>query len=300
MSLPKLSRGFVQQLLRLLDGETVNASAFGNRKLLKRLEDDRVVFRIPSGRNRAVYRCSEPDALRNHLKLQFGIVDLQAYLVLLDQDVRDGEESLKATTSTKTLRTGSLQGFFIKAFHVELRIGEHPLAMLPEGVDYFVHQPDALSLAETVTVVGVENPECFTKAERLLHLFPERELVFVLRYHSNRLIQWLESIANPYLHFGDFDPAGIAIYCNEYLARLGDRRCCFFVPEQIEKLLEQNGSRELFDQQAHLWPPKGDGVQSDLLRLIRLISRTGKGAEQELLLKEIFSMKTDFAKDLYE
>jgi hypothetical protein len=283
-NLRKLGKRTAQGILSLTRGEVLNASAFGNRRLLQKMLEDRVLTRTVTGRNRSKISCPNPAALRNYLRLQLGIADLETYLELLDQPERDGEASLKATTSTKTLRTGSLQGFFIKAFGVELCIGEHPLGRLPEGVDYFVHQPNALSFDETVTVIGVENPECFTKAERLLHLFPERELVFVLRYHSNRLIQWLENIENPYLHFGDFDPAGIAIYCNEYLSVLAEGRCRFFVPEGVEQLIA-GGDAALFDRQAHLWPPKVEIDQHDLVELIGTISRYAKGCEQEKLLR---------------
>lgn len=90
---------------------------------------------------------------------------------------------------------------------------------------------------------------------------------------------------NPYLHFGDFDPAGIAIYCNEYLSVLGEDRCRFFVPDEIEALFA-HGDTALYDRQAHLWPPKMHIRQRELLNLISLINRTGKGCEQELLLKK--------------
>ncbi|MDF7809203.1 hypothetical protein P4E94_17295 [Pontiellaceae bacterium B12219] len=262
------------------------ASAFGNRRQLKQLEEDRAVLRMVTGRNRASIRCPDPAALENYLRLHFGITDLGTYLNLLDQADRDGEDSLLATTSTKTFRRKGMQGFFIKAFSTPMHMGGHALDTLPDGVEYFVHDPASLRVSSSALIVGVENPECFVKIDRLIHRFPQEELVVVMRYHSLSPVEWLKSVENHYLHFGDFDPAGIAIYCNEYLARLGERRCRFFVPEQIEKILEQKGSGELFDQQAHLWPPKQGVDQPDLQGLVRLISRTGKGAEQELLLSE--------------
>ncbi len=243
-----------------------------------------MVQRFASGRNRAVYRCVDPAALRNYLRLQLGISDLEAYIELLKQEERDGEASLRATTSTKMLRTKSLQGFFIKAFGLEISLDETLLTHLPDGVEYFVHNPESLILPSGVPVIGVENPECFVKAERLQHLFQSSEQIFVLRYHSNRLIQWLESIGNPYIHFGDFDPAGIAIYCNEYLSGFGEDRCHFFVPDDIERLIS-TGDAKLFDKQAHLWPPKMEIHQPELLELINFISRFGKGCEQEKLLR---------------
>lgn len=295
----RISRGLAINLLQLLAGEALNSSAFGNRRLLEKMIDDRVLRRIVIGRGRSKIKCPNPEAFKNYLRLQLGIEDLAVYAELLEQEVRDGEASLRATTSTKTLRTKSLQGFFIKAFGLELSLNETLLSHLPDGAEYFVHNTESLNLPAGVPVIGVENPECFVKAERLLHLFQgleknmgegsaffqSSELVFVLRYHSNRLIQWLESVDNPYIHFGDFDPAGIAIYCNEYLSALGKDRCRFFVPDEIEELLV-HGDATLFDRQAHLWPPKAQIRQQELLDLISLINRTGKGCEQEMLLKK--------------
>lgn len=286
MHLKKLSRTFAENLRRLLDGEAVNASAFGNRSLLNRLEEDRAVSRLATGRNRAVYRCGDPDALRIYLRLHFGISDLDAYIELLDQSGLDGEKSLAATTSTKALRRKSMQGFFIKPFDAEVRLNSQCLPSLPEGAELFISDFQTLEIPRDVLIVGVENPECFQKAGRLLKWFPEQPLVFVLRFYSNRLLDWFASIQNPYLHFGDFDPAGISIYCNEYLPILGKERCRFFVPENVEPLIERHGQRELFDRQRDLWPPKTKIDQLDLQRLVDAISRLGKGLEQEFLLME--------------
>lgn len=280
----RISQRFARSLFQLLKGEVLNASTFGSRQLLDKMVEDRVLSRAVKGRNRSKISCPNPAGFKNYLRLQFGIVDLAAYVDLLEQEFRDGEESLKATTSTKTLRTGSLKGFFIKAFGAGVAMMGSPLERLPDGVDYFVSDFQSLEISTEALVVGVENPECFTKAARLQHLFVREELVFVLRYHSNRLIRWLESIENPYLHFGDFDPAGVAIYCNEYLPNLGKERCRFFVPENVEKLI-QSGDPTLFDRQAHLWPPKVQIDQHELLELITIITRFRKGCEQEKLLQ---------------
>jgi hypothetical protein len=279
----KISRSFALNLRALMDGGSVNASAFRNKKLLKQLVDDRAVSCLASGRSRAVYRCSDPDRLENYLRLHFGITDLDRYLALMCQEELDGEDSLMATASTKVLRTRGMQGFFIKSFGGDVQISGSLLPSSPEGIEYFVSDYTKLVLPEQFTVVGVENPECFQKADRLLSHFPPRPLLFVLRFYSNRLLDWLESIENPYLHFGDFDPAGISIYCHEFLARLGAERCRFFVPSTVERLLDQ-GQTALFDRQQQGWPPRCELAQPELVGLIKLINQKGKGAEQELLL----------------
>ena len=284
MTPKKISQRFAQNLLRLIAGESVKASAFTNKRQLKKLEDDRVLSRMVSGRNRATFQCDNPDALRNYMQLHFGITDLDAYVELLAVKDLDGEKSLTATTSTKAFRTQSMQGFFIKSIGRVTRMNGQVLDALPDGIDYFIHDPESLHIAPTALVVGIENPECFVKIERLRHLFPQQEIIFVMRYHSSSPARWLQSITNPYLHFGDFDPAGIAIYCNEYLARLGPERCQFLVPSGIEARIREKGQAELYDRQQLQWPPKIEITQPDLLELISTINQCGKGLEQEYLL----------------
>ncbi len=280
----KISRSFASNLLRLIDGEMLPASAFGNRRQLKQLEEDRAVVRMVTGRNRASIRCADPIALENYLRLHFGITDLETYIKLLDQETRDGEDSLQATTSTKTFRRKGMQGFFIKAFSTQLHVGGRALDALPDGVEYFVHEPAALHVPSSALIVGVENPECFVKIDRLIHRFPQKELVVVMRYHSLSPVEWLKTIENHYLHFGDFDPAGIAIYCNEYLSRLGEERCRFWVPPEIVSLMNAHGRPDLFDRQHQLWPPRIPFKQAELRNLVALITQQGKGFEQEQVL----------------
>ncbi len=280
----KISRTFAEALKRLVSGETLNASAFGNKRQLKKLVEDRSVVRMITGRNRAQIYCPNFEALRNVLRLHFGITHLETYIESFGQNSRDGEDSLRATTSTKTLRIKSLQGFFIKTFDSLLTLGSQPLTSLPHGVDYFISDFEELQVSETATVVGVENPECFTKMNRLRHLFPG-DAIFVMRYHSSSPSKWLQTIPNSYLHFGDFDPAGIAIYCNEYLKHLTPERAKFFVPGNIEEIIK-DGQTELYDNQRQYVPALKDVRQKSLRALIHLIEKYGKGAEQERLLLE--------------
>src|SRR5690606_20049308 len=101
-------------------------------------------------------------------------------------------------------------------------------------------------------IVGVENPECFVKFDKLVHLFQQKELVVIMRYMSNSPNRWLQSVSNNYLHFGDFDPAGLSIYIREYLSHLPSLRCDFFIPPELEQLLGQYGQESLYDNQIHL------------------------------------------------
>lgn len=78
-------------------------------------------------------------------------------------------------------------------------------------------------------VVGIENMENFRKVSMQRHLFESvlgcnARLLFVSRYpQSTDLRSWLRSIPNRYVHFGDFDLAGISIFLTEFHCCLGNR-----------------------------------------------------------------------------
>jgi hypothetical protein len=73
-------------------------------------------------------------------------------------------------------------------------------------------------------------------------------LLFVSRYpQSSDLRSWLQAIPNDYIHFGDFDLAGIHIFLTEFHAYLGERSS-FFIPSDIEQKLA-NGSLERYNAQ---------------------------------------------------
>ena len=73
-------------------------------------------------------------------------------------------------------------------------------------------------------------------------------LLFVSRYpQSKDLRKWLQGITNRYIHFGDFDLAGINIFLSEFQQFLGDGSS-FLVPTDIERRL-QIGSQERYNSQ---------------------------------------------------
>ena len=79
---------------------------------------------------------------------------------------------------------------------------------------------------------------------------------------------------------GDYDFAGINIYLQEYKKNLG-AKASFFIPDNMEQLLEQYGNKTLYDRQQL----NNTGiVEEKLQQLIALIHKYKKGLEQEILL----------------
>ena len=134
-----------------------------------------------------------------------------------------------------------------------------------------------------VTVVGIENPENFRFIRQQRSLFetcmPGQRLLFVSRYpQSCDLRNWLMRIGNPYVHFGDFDLAGIKIFLSEFHRYLPERSS-YLIPSDIEERLK-NGSTERFNgnyyENRHL-----SADIPELQALIDLIMKFHKGYDQE-------------------
>ena len=115
-----------------------------------------------------------------------------------------------------------------------------------EGSFAFVDDWQHFVIPEDVVVVGVENMENFRMIRKQRTLFEsvlgDKPLLFVSRYpQSTDLRQWLQTIPNHYIHFGDFDLAGINIFLTEFQKYLGDR-ASFLIPSDIEQRLSQGSS----------------------------------------------------------
>lgn len=157
-----------------------------------------------------------------------------------------------------------------------------------EGSFLFVTDWKTFIIPEDVIVIGIENMENFRmirwqKAffEKYLqsHEFSNRVL-FVSRYpQSTDLRRWLRSIPNHYLHFGDFDLAGIHIFLSEFQQYLGKERSSYLIPDDIESRLK-SGSKKRYDEQYCRFRD----IQSDayeLQQLINIIHRERKAYDQE-------------------
>ena len=95
---------------------------------------------------------------------------------------------------------------------------------------------------------------------------------------SGDLVRWQQRITNRYVHFGDFDLAGVFLYQNEFYNKLGER-ASFFVPEDIEERL-RNGSRERYDSQIRRYSHMK--ITDERLRpMIDLSKKHRRGYEQE-------------------
>ena len=280
----KLSTSIASKLLALQNGLTLPESKLRHPVVTAMLDNGVLKKRI-QGKTKVHIFLPEKTTLSNFLFNHCGISDLEAYIANADrEDLTRGEAiNLASNSKLKVIRT--FKGFLLNSYSPitgTLNNKNVRISSL-DGTFTFLNSFESFVPNAGFTIIGIENPENFRWIEKQKKLFKGLEPIFVSRYpQSSDLIRWLNSINNPYLHFGDFDFAGINIYWNEYKKVLKDR-ATFLVPEDIELRLAAHGNRALYDRQT-LLVKKSEIREEPVLRLLSLMDQYKKGLEQEVYI----------------
>lgn len=277
----KVSNNIANKLLQLAGGEELPASSFTG-PVIKELIDDGIVQERIQGRTKRMLYISDPTALHNWLAQKHGINNLEAYV---NTEAGSRADNIILASNSKYTRIRTFTGFLINtSAPVVCTLNNEPFIVdCRQGTFLFLSRYKAFVPPADATIVGIENAEVFSNVHKLQHLFPGNTL-FVCRYpqhQSKDLMEWLQQIPNNYIHLGDYDLSGINIFLQEYKRHLGER-ASFFVPGNIEELLQRYGNSQLYDSQKLNTAALRDGsVQG----LIALLHKYKKGLEQEVLLR---------------
>ena len=194
-------------------------------------------------------------------------------------------EQAAATGNSKLVGVRSCPGFPVNSYEpVVCSLGGKKLVVNPpEGTFMFVDNWQQFTVPEDVVLVGVENMENFRMVRRQRALFDSvlgcSPLLFVSRYpQSTDLRAWLQSIPNRYVHFGDFDLAGIHIFLTEFWQHLG-ARASLLVPPDIEQRL-QMGSQERYNSQLLRFKHLKSSVE-EVQTVVELINKYHRCYDQE-------------------
>lgn len=281
----KIPLHIAEKLLLLQQGEIISASS-AKHAVIEEFVDENIVLR--TGRVQKKLSVSNKNTLEIFLQNKYGINDLEKYIETLKQTdfTRTDLTGISSNSKLKEVRT--FKGFLVNSYMpIQSILNDKPHLINPlAGSFQFIYDFERFSIPKELTVVGIENPENFRHIEEQKYLFRDIKPLFVCRYPQNQskdLLKWLQSIPNHYLHFGDFDFAGIGIYLNEYKKYLGNK-ATFFVPENIENLFGKYGNKKLYDNQRVLFN-KEKKDDSGLNYLISIIHKYKKGLEQEIFIK---------------
>lgn len=276
----KKTAGLIEKLIRLANGEALSASNLKGEWFEQMLADG-ILLSITHG-SRKNFRVSNADTFRHYLDSQYNIRDLEQTLQLLSEENPNRALQVDVSGDSKFVRQRSFRGFLVNSYQpIEAILNGQSITICPpEGSFLFVSDYQHFSLAEDVVIVGIENAENFRYIRCQKQLFAAYEKVlFVPRYPQNGdLVRWLQSIPNNYVHFGDLDLAGIAIYQNEFYRHLGERSS-FLIPEDYEERIS-SGNRERYDKQL---PQYGKMKIQDqrIASVLSCIHRYHRGYDQE-------------------
>ena len=281
---------FIEKLIIISNKEIVSIGQFKskqNKELLETFLGENILQKSKKKNSFIVYT-NNNEQLRNFVRERYGILNMEDYCHLLKNPGSTKSESAQIASDSKTKRTRVYTGFFLRTYeNIGGNLnGEKINLKTLRGSSLFISDYSNLVIPENVTIVGIENPETFYLIENYRHYFKKIKPLFLLRFNNKAFIEWLKIIPNKYLHFGDFDLSGIAIYILEYRNKIGSKRCNYFIPNNIDKLIDN--SKNYTDYVKQLNDRKVKGLNFDnypeIKNLANIIKKYRKTIEQEALM----------------
>ena len=280
----KLPLSISEKLILLQNGEKIPFSKM-KHSVIEGMIDNGILKIHTKGRSKRLIYVASQNLLAPYLKNHFGIDNLEKYVEGYQRTDLSRAESIEISSNSKLRSIRTFKGFLLNCFQpVECILNAEPFILEPrEGTFTFIYDYEGFRPAVNTTIVGIENPENFRYIQKQRKFFENIQPLFVSRYPQNGdLVKWLVSIPNDYLHFGDFDFAGLNIYWNEYKKHL-QGKAQFFIPANIEEFVSNYGNRENYNKQTIQFDRKKVDEQN-ILTLLLIIEKYKKGLEQEILL----------------
>lgn len=282
----KIPVHIAEKLLQLLRGESI-PSSLAKHSLIDDLVLEGIIER--KGRIKKTLLLINSKALDTYLQNNYSINDLQKYIQISNQENVLRSDLVSISSNSKLVKVRTFKGFLVNCYSpIQATLNGKQFTLNPvEGTFQFIYDFENFILSPDITIVGIENPENFRHIDRQKYLFKNIKPLFISRYPQNQskdLIKWLQSIKNNYIHFGDFDLAGIGIFLNEFKKHL-DSKASFFVPLNIEKKIADYGNRQRYDEQKINFNMKSIEEET-LIQLIEIIHKYRKGLDQEIFIKK--------------
>ena len=277
----KISKTLINTLQQLIDGESIAYSTL--RKDFAETLLAEGLLTVQTHGSRRTFRAIDTIALKNFIQIHYeelrtlGDNDLKSYATRSEQAAETGNSKLVMVRSCPGFPVNSYEPITCSLSGNEFVINP------PESSFVFIDNWQQFAIPERVIVVGIENMENFRMIRHQRKLFEsvlgDVPLLFVSRYpQSKDLRNWLMGIPNKYVHFGDFDLAGIHIFLTEFYKYLGNRSE-FLVPSDIEQRLAK-GSPVRYNKQYGKYSTLHTDIQY-LQFLIDLINKYHRGYDQE-------------------
>ncbi len=182
--------------------------------------------------------------------------------------------------NTKAIASKSQHGLYVSSLQtVDIKLNDAVVRIVPnDGLGYFLFHTQKIELFDDTIIVGVENYQVVWFAKRYKAFFSYPNLLFVVI--TPYMLEWISTLENEYIHFGDYDLAGVNIYLNKIVPKLKkSKKYSMFIPHNIEKLIEKYGNNTLYEKQKQYKNLRTNDIE--VSKLIENIIRLKKGLEQE-------------------
>jgi len=205
-------------------------------------------------------------------------IDIYIEEILDSKPSRDKVQ--KWHNSSKAKDSKSLKGLYISSLNpIDIKLNDKVVKIIPNnGLGYFLFYTQKIELFESTIIVGIENYQVVWFAKKYKQFFENDNILFVVI--NPYMLEWIGSLENEYIHFGDYDLAGINIYLNKIVPKFKkSQKYSMFIPENIEHLIKEYGDYELYEKQKQY----KDLITEDskINDLVKNIRTNKKSIEQE-------------------
>lgn len=249
MATRRPTKAEIIKIQRLLDGEEIGFSSLSGPVFRELINREYIVL-DKTGRKKMVASVKDPVYLKKVLRQEWQINDIEEYLEFLSKEEKDRTDVQNMLGGTKEEKTSTFQGFLVNSLEtVSYTLnGQKGTLPLINGSYLFVSDYETFNIDDDIIIMYVENFTSFRQIARYIYLFEPGRYLYVSRLlSSNAFKDWLKGIPNRYIHFGDFDLAGIGIYLHFY-DEIG-QRASFLVPDDIEERIVGQGNSTLYYSQ---------------------------------------------------
>lgn len=284
----RVSKTLITALQKLIEGNAVASSQLRN-DLAKTLLAEGLLTVKAQG-SRRTFHAIDKEALLRFVESHYEEFRDVSHSSLVDKEQLTRSDQAVSSGNSKLVRVRSCPGFPINSYEPIncLLQGQKVVVFPPEGSFMYIDDWQLFTIPKDIIVVGIENMENFRMIRHQRRLFKsvlgDSPLLFVSRYpQSTDLRNWLIQISNQYVHFGDFDLAGLRIFETEFYKYLSNR-ASFLIPEDIEVRL-QNGSTERYNKQYDKFK-NYKPTDNRLMTLFNLIHKYHRCYDQEGYIEE--------------
>lgn len=289
MSDIKINKRDLKTIKLLIENNNVTYGSIANKNIIKALRLNGSVRIDRVSAQRSIVHLLKEENIYNFFKNNgYKISSLNEIEVYIEEviDAKPSRDTIQEwTSSTKRKTSKSLKGLYLSSLkNLDIKINNETVTIIPiNGLGYFCFHTEKIEISKETIIVGIENYQVIWFAKKYKELFARDNILFVVRNEYMR--EWISNLENEYIHFGDYDLAGIHIYINEIVPRLrNSKKYSMFIPDNIEYLIHEHGDLEIFKKQKDKYK---DLILHDskIVQLQKIIIKTKKGLEQEGIYK---------------